>query len=310
MKKTTLIVALILVITYLPIVLFAQLQEDGSVNIITYWKTNDQFSLKITTTSSDSTKENVTVAKSHFNSTIHVIEATEQGTKFDWTYSSVLLGRGERIVENLVFKKLINKKLKIQLSDVGQFSGILNYDVVKADVDKILNQLAIEYKNDYSITTQLNAYKEIITSKQGLETALLKHVKIYLFSFGYNFKPNHATTNKVKLPNPVGGAPLDAVETIALLNIDKEKAVCEIETNKTIDTELFKKSIIDLLKRTNPGNEAGIGLQLKDQSLTLSEKTLHYINYDLGLPYKAFFERITKLGFQNRIYRLEIETIR
>lgn len=309
MKKGSLILIIALGAFLTPFFTAAQIQEDGSVNIITYWKKNDRYSLKINTSSSDSSNEQKTVSNSSFNATIIVTEATDNETKFEWVYTDAKIDQKERVVETLVLGKFLNKKIKILLSDVGQFKAFLNYEEMKAEAEKAIDACLKEYATDATISTQLRSYKQIITTKQGFEAALLKHIKIYLFSFGYNYKQNHIQTNQLKIPNALGGAPFDAVEKVKLNKIDTSRSLCFVETSKIVDGTTLKNTVINFLKKNNPGNDDEIEKELRNQKLDMSEKTSHTINYDKGIPLAASFERITKLGFENRIYLLSIETV-
>lgn len=309
MKKKLSIIFTLLAIYFTPLYTKAQVQDDGSVNIVTYWQKNDRFSLKINTSSTDSSNEQKTVAQSSFKATLFVTEATDKQTTFEWVYTEAKIDPKERVVETILFGKLLNKKLKIQLSDVGQFMGCINYDEFKNEANKAIDICLKEYENDATISTQFRSYKQIITTKPGFEAALLKHIKVYLFAYGYNFKQNNVVTNQMKVPNSMGGAPFDAVEKVKLTKIDTSKSLCVVETNKIVDGISLKNTVINFLKKNNPGHEAEIENELRSQKLEMSERTSHTINYDKGIPFTAFFERISKMAFENRIYSLSIETI-
>ncbi len=308
MKKNIIFSQMLLSLFLTPFFVNAQLQEDQSVNIIPYWKKDDKLSLKLKTTSIDSSDEQKTISTSFFNIIINVIESTDKYTKIEWLYTDAKIADNEQLVENLVIGKLLKKKFIIQLSDVGEFNQLINYDEIRNEAEIIIDTRIKEYQADETISSQLRSYKQIIKTKPGFEAALMKHIKIYLFSFGDNYKQNQVKTNQLKIPNPLGGLPFDAVEKVSMTKIDKSQSFCVIETKKTVDAPALKTSVVNFLKKNNPGNDAAIENELKNVKLDLSEKTYHQINYEKGLPLKASFERITKFGFQNRTYILEIET--
>lgn len=288
----------------------AQLLEDNSVNILPFWEKGNKFSIVINTVSKELDESNMPPTESSFNVLLNVTEATEQGIKFEWTYISSKLADNERVIENYLIANLVNKKIKIQLSDIGQFAGILNYEEIKIDALAILDNLLKKHSSNQVLVAQFNSFKQLVQTKQGLEIAILKHIKFYCFSYGFNFKLNDPNINKGKIANPLGGQPFDVVEKVEMTKLDTLKSTCTTETNKkTVDSKILLAQVIDFLKKNNPNQNPQIFENLNKEEMEISDKTIQIINYNKGIPIKSFIERTTKIGIQNRVTTIQIETI-
>ncbi|MEQ1800061.1 MAG: hypothetical protein ABL872_19045 [Lacibacter sp.] len=173
-----------------------------------------------------------------------------------------------------------------------------------------MDNLITIYGPNSAMTAQFRAFKQLILTKQGLEIALLKHVKFYCFSFGYNFKLKNIHNNNLKMGNPMGGQPFDAVEKVEMTSLDTIKSTCTTETSKVVDTKNLKPSVIEFIKKSNPNNDPkSLEEQLKNETLEFSEKTIQLIDFNRGVPLRSKIERTMKLGFQNRVTTIEIETL-
>lgn len=246
----------------------------------------------------------------NFEVVLDVAESTEKGIQLYWTYTNSKLAVDEIVIENYLISNLLNKKIKIQLSDIGQFVGILNYDEIKIAAQSALDELLQKHVSNETLVMQFNSFRQIIQTKQGLEIAILKHIKFYCFSFGFNFKLKDPKVNKMKVASPMGGQPLEATETVEMTKIDTISSVCVTETKKTCTDKNLALQVLEFIKKGNPGNDPKIiEEELKGKSFEISDKTQQFVNYEKGIPLKSIIERTTKLGFQDRVTTLTIETI-
>lgn len=280
---------------------------DTSIDVIPHWKKDDTHLLKIKSTTTDINNGITQNYISTFDAIFKVIEATENGYKVEWTYSNSALAESDPIIENQIIAKLLNLKILIKLSDVGQFVELVNVEEVKAVANKIMDEL-IKNNSNLSLDIQFKGAKQLIASKQGLEIALLKQIKLYNFSFGFNYKLNYVQTNNIKLPNPLGGQAFDGVEKVRLTKLDNDNSICIIETSKSIDGKILKNSVINYVIKTSKADPKLIEKEIGNQSLEISENTMQQIEFSKGIIQKSYFKRAINLGFQNRTTLLEIET--
>jgi hypothetical protein len=149
----------------------------------------------------------------------------------------------------------------------------------------------------------------MIVSKQGLEIALLKYIKLYNFSFGYEYKTNFEKVNNVKFPNPLGGEPFDAVEKVKLIGVDNKTSICKIETSKIVEGEILTKSVMDFLKRNNKDKIKEIEQEFGNKIFEITENSMQELNFEKGILLKSSFKRKMNLGIQNRTVLMEIEAV-
>jgi len=283
-------------------------QTEISVDITPHWKKDEAYSVKMKSTTNDNNNGKPQTYLSNFDARFIVKEATDNGYKVEWTYTNAKLADNEPVLENQIVAKLINTKLLIKLSDVGRFVELSNVDEVKSVANKVVDELITNSASNPTMNTQYKAAKQLISSKQGLEIAILKQIKFYNFSFGFNYKLNFVQTNKIKFPNPLGGQPFDAVEKVQLTKLDNKNSVCIVETNKMIDGIVLKTTVIDYVKKATNNNPQAIE-EMNKASLEMTENTMQQIDFSKGIIQKSFFKRTMNLGFQNRTTLLEIETV-
>ena len=283
-------------------------QTENSVDVIPHWKNNETHTVKIKSTTTDNNNGNAQNYLSTFDAKFIVKAATDTGYKVEWIYTNIKLADNDPVLENHIIGKLTNTKLLIKLSDVGQFVELINADEVKVVANKAVDELIASSATNPTMNAQYKAAKQLIASKQGLEIAILKQIKIYNFSFGFNYKLNFVQTNNIKLPNPLGGQPFDAIEKVQLTKLDNKNSICTIETNRIIDGKILKTSVIDYVKRATNSNPQAID-EMNKASLEMAESTMQQIDFSKGLIQKSFFKRVMNLGFQNRTILLEIETV-
>lgn len=283
-------------------------QNENSVDIIPLWNNNESYAVKIKSSTTDQKNDKTQNYFSTFDAHFTVKEVSDDGYKVEWIYTNANLSDNEPVIENQIVAKLLNTKLLIKFSDIGRFEELINSDEVMLITNKAIDELIANSTSDPTMNTQYKIAKQLVETKQGLEIAILKQIKFYHFSFGYNYSLNFVQTNDMKLPNPVGGLPFDAVEKVQLTKIDNENSVCIIETSKCIEAKKLKNAIVEYVKKATNSDPRAID-EISKAKLEFSEHTMQQIDFTKGLIQKSFFKRVINLGFQNRSHLLEIETV-
>lgn len=289
-------------------------QAQSAANIaevIPHWIKDEAHLVKIKTTTTDKLQGNAQPQTyvSAFDARFTVLSVNDAGYKVEWIYSKAELAADEKVIESQLVAKLLNQKLIIQLSDVGRFVELVNWEAIKTAADKAVDELIAGSAGDPTMNAQYRAAKQLVASKQGLEIAVLKQIKFYNFSFGFNYELNHIQTNNLKYPNPLGGQPFDAVEKVQLTKLDQKNTVCVIETAKTIDGKALKAAVLEYVKKATNGNAAAIE-QTGKSELEMSESSMQEIDFSKGIVLHSFFKRTINFGFQNRTSNMEIETVK
>lgn len=286
----------------------SQLSTDTSGKVFPHWKKGEIHAVAIKSTTDDIAGSKDSKYITTFNAKFAVAEKDTSGYTTEWTYTKATLAPDEVTLENNILANLLNTKLLIKLSLTGRFVELINWEEVKVAADKVVDKLIAGTENNPIMNMQFKAAKQLIATKQGLEVALLKQIKFYNLSFGYNYKTNHPQTNKLKFPNPLGGQPFDAIEKVSLTTLDNAKSICVIETAKNIDGPTVKNEVIEYLKKVLKKDAATIEAELKNEKLAINESSMQQIDFSKGIVQKSNFTRKMNLGFQNRTTSLEIES--
>jgi len=281
---------------------------QNSVNVIPHWKKNDTNSVIIKSKTTDSINKKSINFLSSYKANFKVLENNEKEYLVEWTYTDSNLAVGDPVFENNIIAKLLNTKIQIKLSNVGKFIELVNVEELKSASNKVLDELIKTEKNQ-NIKVQYNGIKQLITTKQGLEIVLLKQIKLYHFSFGYNYNLNNEKTNNIKFPNPLGGEPFEAIEKVNLTKLDNKNSICVIETSKIVDGEILTKSVLNYLKNIYKDKFKEIDAELGKSKFKITENSIQELNFEKGSLKKSYFKRIVNLGVQNRTVVFEIDAI-
>lgn len=282
--------------------------KTSEIEIIPHWKKNEVHSIIIKSTTTDIVKEKPFTYLTTFNANFKVLEKSETEYLVEWNYTNSILADKEPNFENNILAKLLNIKFEIKLSNYGKFIELVNVDEIRIASNKAIDELNTKETNP-NMKVQYNGVKQMIVSKQGLEIALLKYIKLYNFSFGYEYKTNFEQVNNVKFPNPLGGEPFDAVEKVKLISVDNKTSICKIETSKIVEGEILTKSVMDFLKRNNKDKIKEIEQEFGNKIFEITENSMQELNFEKGILLKSSFKRKMNLGIQNRTVLMEIEAV-
>lgn len=286
-----------------------QYSTDTSVIVIPHWKKGETHKVKFESITIDKMSGKDTKYSSAFEAAFTVTEKDTTGYTVEWVYTKCNLAPGDVTTENHILNGLVNTKLLCKFSLTGRFKELANVDEVKPVTDKVIDDLIAKSANDPTMNIQYTGAKQLLTTKQSLEAVLLKQIKFYNFSFGFKYRLNFVQTNKLKMPNVLGGSPCDGVEKVELKKLDNANAVCVIETSKTVDTESFKSAVTEYVRKaaTQAGKTLDNSFDAKD--LEYSEHTMQQIEFKKGIIQNASFTRLVKTGMQNRTVTIEIESV-
>ena len=282
--------------------------KTSEIEIIPHWKKNEVHSIIIKSTTTDIVKEKPFTYLTTFNANFKVLEKSDTEYLVEWNYTNSILADKDPNFENNILAKLLNIKFEIKLSIFGKFIELVNVDEIRTASNKAIDELNAKETNP-NMKVQYNGVKQMIVSKQGIEIALLKYVKLYNFSFGYEYKTNFEQVNNVKFPNPLGGEPFDAVEKVKLISVDNKNSICKIETNKVVEGSILTKSVMEFLKRNNKDHIKEIEQEFGNKIYEITENSMQELNFEKGILLKSSFKRKMNLGIQNRTVLMEIEAV-
>jgi hypothetical protein len=285
-----------------------EISNSSKIEIIPHWKKNETHSIIIKSTTTDSVKEKLFTYSTTFNANFKVLENSDTEYLVEWNYTNSILADKDPNFENNILAKLQNIKFEIKLSNFGKFIELVNADEIRRVANKAIDELNAKEVNP-NMKVQYNGVKQMIISKQGLEIALLKYIKLYNFSFGYKYKTNFEQINNVKFPNPLGGESFDAIEKVKLISVDNKNSICKIETSKIVEGAVLTKSVMEFLKRNNKDHSKEIEQEFGNKIFEITENSMQELNFEKGILLKSSFKRKMNLGIQNRTVLMEIEAV-
>lgn len=280
---------------------------QNTIDIAAKWNKGEVYNVKFTSEITDVKNKQKILTTSIFDSKFSVNEIADSKIKITWIYNSAKLDIKENNIENIILSKILNQPLKIRLSEFGKFEALENTSEIRSLVSEILDNELSKTAVD-SKKALLNVAKSMISTDYGLEVLVTKNIKVYLFSFGYQFVENKTDTHNLEIPNLFGGESFPATETVKMTNVDETLKTCVIKTSKIADGDRVKSEVMNVLIKASKKNKNEIESQLKDYNLEFSESTEHEINYNKGIVNKEFFKRVMNFEIQDRIQLLKFST--
>ena len=282
--------------------------KTTEINLVPHWKKEEVHSVVIKYTTTDYLNQKPITSYTTYNANFKVLEKTETEYIVEWIYTNSKVAANDPNIENKIIGNLLNTKFQIKLSPFGKFIELVNVEEIRAATNKTIQKL-LDKETNPKIKVQYNGVKQLIISKQGLDIALLKQIKLYHFSFGYKYKLDFEQINNIKFPNSFGGEPYNAVEKVKLVAVNYKDSICKIQTSKIVDGTELPKSVIDLLKRIDKEHIKKIEQDIGNKSFELTENSMQELNFEKGILKKSSFKRRLNLGIQNRTVLMEMEAI-
>ncbi|SDC68427.1 hypothetical protein [Pedobacter soli] len=291
---------------FLPFLSVAQ-SEKAAVDIYPHWEKDEIHKISLKSTTTDIANKVTLQYSSTFNANFKVLEKNDDEYLIEWTFTDAKLASNDKIVENILLANLVNKKIRIKFSSYGRFISLVNEDELRTVADKTIDRLMATTSNQ-SYKMLLTSAKRLISTPQGIESAIIKPIKFYHYCFDHSFKLNEEFVNNVLVPNAIGGAPFNAIEKVKCKNIDQQKSTCIIESSKIADGVALTKAIKDFFIKNNKNQAQTIEKQFSNNNYEVSESTQHEINFETGTVLKASFKRKVNMGVYNRTSLNEIQS--
>ena len=284
----------------------SQSNDGTSVNVIAQWKKGESHNIQVSCSTTDIEKDTKNFL-SVFDAAFKVAEETETNYMVEWTYTKAKLADNEPNIENVILAGLVNVKFVVKLSEYGAFIELANLNDVKVAASKVVDKLINETTNKV-MNQQFNGIRPLLETRQGLETLLLKHIKLHILVYGFNYKLGELKTNNLKYPNAFGGQPFNAVEKVQVSKLDTKDSSVVIESKKIVDGEELKNAIINYLKK-NPNVDQKMIDGMVSGTLEMSDTSRHQVSFSRGTIQSAYYKRVINAGIQNRTLVVEVKQI-
>ena len=287
MKKIFILITILTITTNL----FSQI-DTTKVAFVSYWSIGDSYDFKVIKINQQWKEGKLTKdQKQEYIANFTVIDSTENSYTINWSYENDL-GNTYNIPEELLdkFSKYKLTEIKYKTSEVGDLLEILNWK----EVGEIMNNMfedIIEVlgKNDEkkqdALKTAMQPFKQIYSSKQGVEQLVLKELQYFHFPMGLEYDITEPLFYEEELPNMFGGKPIKAKAKLYFENVDFEESFCVIKQEMIIDPNDSKEMLKQVFKQMKLG-DTGMEEALKTAIFQIEDKNVYEYYFNPGIPHR------------------------
>ncbi len=271
--------------------LFSQI-DTTKVSFVSYWSIGDSYDFKVSKIKQQWKEGELTKdQKQDYVANFTVIDSTETSYTINWSYENDL-GSTYKIPEKLLdrFSKYKITEIKYKTSELGDLIEILNWkevgETMNSMFDDIIEVLGDkdEKKKD-ALKTAMNPFKEIYSSKQGVEELVLKELQYFHFPMGLEYDITEPLLYDEELPNMLGGKPIKAKTKLYFENVDFEESFCVIKQEMNLDINDTKKMLNQLLKQMKLGDKE-MKKALKTAVFEIKDRNVYEYYYYPGIPHR------------------------
>jgi len=287
MRKTLSLITILLISTNL----FSQI-DTTKIAFVSYWSIGDSYNFKISKIKKQWKEGKLTKdQKEDYIANFKVIDSTENSYTINWSYENDL-GNTYKIPEKLLgrFSKYKITEIKYKTSEVGYLIEILNWkevgDTMNSMIVDIIEVLGDkdEMKKD-ALKTALQPFKQIYSSKQGVEQLVLKELQYFHFPMGLEYDITEPLLYDDELPNMLGGRPIKAKAKLYFENVDFEESFCVIKQELSLDPKDTKDLLKQFFKQMKLGNKE-MKKALETAVLQIEDKNVFEYYYNPGIPHR------------------------
>ena len=280
--------------------------KNKPVSFVAYWSLGDSYNFKISKIKQVYKEEELTKdTKNDYISSFTVIDSTANSYTISWKYENNL-GNTLKLPKELInkFSKYKFTEIKYKTSELGEFEEIINWkevrDLTSQMIDDVVNALSKDDdKLKKVLEKNMGAFKQLYSTKKGIEQLVLKELQYFHFPFGVEFEDTSKTIfYDDELPNMFGGAPLKAKAKIYFESVDNNEGFCVMKQELDIDPDdslNFLKLVFKKLKLSNDKLE----IALKNAVFNIKDRNSFEYYYDPGVPHKIETFRETKFNINN-----------
>lgn len=287
MRKTLSLITILLISTNL----FSQI-DTTKIAFVSYWSIGDSYNFKISKIKKQWKEGKLTKdQKEDYIANFKVIDSTENSYTINWSYENDL-GNTYKIPEKLLdrFSKYKITEIKYKTSEVGYLIEILNWkevgDTMNSMIVDIIDVLGDkdEMKKD-ALKTALQPFKQIYSSKQGVEQLVLKELQYFHFPMGLEYDITEPLLYDDELTNMLGGRPIKAKAKLYFENVDFEESFCVIKQELSLDPKDTKDLLKQFFKQMKLGNKE-VKKALETAVLQIEDKNVFEYYYNPGIPHR------------------------
>lgn len=282
---------IIILISTISTNLFSQ-TDSTKIAFVSYWSIGDSYNFKVSKIKQQ-WKEGILSKdeKQEYIANFTVMDSTENSYTIKWSYENDL-GSTYQIPETLLekFSKYKITEIVYKTSEVGDLIEILNWKEVGEtmnnlfdDIVEVLGQEDVNKKEN--LKTAMRPFKDIYSSKQGVEQLVLKELQYFHFPMGVEFDITEPLYYDEELPNMFGGKPIKAKAKLYFENIDFNESFCVIKQEMSLDPDDTREILKQVFKKMNL-DDNGMKKALKTAVFEINDKNTYEYYFNPGVPHK------------------------
>lgn len=281
----------LLSVLFISINLLSQI-DTTKVAFVSYWSVGDSYDFKVTKIHQQWKEGKLTKdQKQEYIANFTVIDSTADSYTISWSFENDL-GNTYNIPEKLMDKFLKYKltEIKYKTSEVGAFIEILNWKEVGGLMNNMLDDVVeVLGENDKSkrasLKEALQPFKQIYSSKEGVEQLVLKELQYFHFPMGVEFEIAEPLFYDEELPNMFGGNPIKAKAKLYFEKVDFDENFCVLKQEMSLNPEDTKELIKQLFTKMKL-DEKAMENAFKNSTIQVNDKNTYEYYYDPGVPHK------------------------
>jgi hypothetical protein len=293
--------------------------DTTKVSFVAYWSLGDSYDFKVSKIKQE-WKENQLKKdeKQEYIANFTVIDSTETSYTIRWTFENNLENT-YKIPQELLdkFSKYKLTEIEYKTSELGEFIEILNWqqvsEIMMNMIDDIVEVLSEDDENKKeTLTNAMNPLKSVYSSKEGIESIVLKELQYFHFPMGVEFDTTEPLFYEDELPNFFGGNPIKADAKLYFDKVDFEEGFCVLHQEMTLnpdDTITMLKDFFTQAKLNGDEMEKA----MKTAEIKINDKNTYEYYFDPGVPHKIETHREAIININNekgkRIEKTIIELI-
>lgn len=289
--------------------------DSTKIGFVSYWSIGDSYNFKISKIKQQWKEgEQIKDEEQEYIANFTVIDSTATSYKINWSYKTDL-GNTYNIPDELFerFSKYELTEIIYETSEVGDFIEILNWKEVSEimnnmfdDLIDVLGNKDTEKQNELRVAMQ--PFKQIYSSKQGIEEIVLKELQYFHFALGLEFDATQPFEYTEELPNMFGGKPIMAKAKIYFEDISFENSFCTIKQEMVLDPDDTKKLLEQVFKKMG-FDDKGMKKAIKNADFKIVDNNTYEYYYNPGIPHRIETIRETVFNVDSKKDRRIDKTI-
>lgn len=307
-----------IIFTLLSATIFFQ-TDSTSVSFVAYWDIRDSYDFKISKLK-QSWKNDVQTSdeEQSYIANFTVIDSTENSYTINWSFENDLVNT-YNIPDELMekFEAYSLTEIQYQTSELGDFIEILNWKEVSETMNNMFNDMIeVLSENDPEkqkvLAQGLAPFKQIYSSKQGIEELVVKELQYFHFPMGVEFDITEPIFYDEELANMFGGNPIKADAKLYFENVDFEEGFCILKQEMKLNETDTKALLLQVFKQMNI-KEDDMDNVLQNAVFKIEDFNVYEYYYNPGIPHKIETNRTSTFNLNNengkRIEKVVIELI-